>query len=326
MALSSQTVIIVDAYDLVPLSSLTIPLNYSATTTASHSVVTDDGADTNTATEPSSLATSFLESVLLRDVFHATRFDDTVSTTVLIRPYDTLAGLVAYSLSSSSSSSSAAAAAETQLQLPPANRRATRLAMACGLFSMRFRGKIVLGRLNNSNNSGKEGSLSIEDVAAACTISPDLRRENIVEHLLLQIIRDCSSDQDEANLLSIPLWLSEAAKNNYHDQEVLARLAEAMKEDRVGCSNEDDDGTSSESSSGKENTEEAVDQQTSHTSNDDDELETTPQPRPFVAKSPLCLQCRRPADTLCTNCQGAYFCDDDVCKTNRCVDGRLDLC
>ena len=71
---------------------------------------------------------------------------------------------------------------------PSKNIRATRFAMACGLFAKRFYGTVVLVRAHATYSSGgvatsyehdnKNGcwsTLTIQDVYGACCVSPDLR-------------------------------------------------------------------------------------------------------------------------------------------------------
>lgn len=130
------------------------------------------------------------------------------------------------------------------------NVRATRLAMACGLLSARLYGDVVVAR-SGSN------SLAIHDIHAAACLSPDLRGQ------------------------AVPEWLADAAMHNYHDAEILERLAEVMTE-RQATDDEEDDSASVPGSSSDAPT--------------------------YVVKVPLCLHCRRPTDSLCQMCHAAYFC------------------
>jgi len=184
-----------------------------------------------------------------------------VIKTLLVRPSDHSPGLYAHHLPD---------------QNQP-NVRATRLAMACGLFAMRLRGDVVLSL------SARQSSLAIEDVECACCISQDLR-----PCILAELSPSGVS-------LSVPEWLGNASRSNYHDAAVLKRLAEVMKP----TSGNDDN-----SSEGDEH----------NKSSRSDDIDTTQDEkicitREFVTTVPLCLHCRRPALHLCEVCSGAYFCD-----------------
>jgi hypothetical protein len=166
------------------------------------------------------------------------------------------------------------------------NLRATRLSMACGLFAVRLHGNVILSR-------SARVDLSVKDVEAACCLSPDLRLSVLTELRLLPGLASPPTDC----AIQVPDWIGNATHQTYHDLPVLQRLAAAMKEDNVSdgeSSASDDDSSESDpqSSSGPEK-------------GSSNEL---PQ-REFVAKVPLCLHCRRPASTLCSGCDGAYFCD-----------------
>lgn len=190
-----------------------------------------------------------------------------VKLSLLLRPSGDSAGLYAYS---------SAVATEP-------NIRATRLAMACGLLSLRFMGDILLIR---SKGSVGHVDLTVAEILGASCGSPDLRNE-------IQLELAARSDT--------PDYLALAAQQNYLDSVALARFAAAMSTDQpiADKDSENDDGSSS-----------ASDQ--SHSINisvndkgwQRDKFAKTQ----FVARSSLCLHCRGPSTSLCQGCQGAYFC------------------
>lgn len=184
------------------------------------------------------------------------------------------------------------------------NVRATRLAMACGLFSMRLRGNVIVSR------SGR--TLDVEDISAAACGSYDLRR-TILEELLL-------GKDDYYFPTALPLWMANASRENYHDAAVLRRLATVMTNaSNTTCSNQPDDDEDYESSSSGCDVENEKNSWNSPSGGGNKGQETTAfaitiqqapsTRRTFVTTVPLCLECRRPASELCPNCEGAYFCD-----------------
>lgn len=211
-----------------------------------------------------------------------------VKLSLLSRPSGDSAGLYAYS---------SATATEP-------NVRATRLAMACGLLSLRFMGDILLIR---SKGSFGHVDLTMAEIFGACCCSPDLRND-------IQLEMSASSE--------IPEYLALAAQNNYHDSIALAHFAAVMSVDEpfADKDSENDDGISS-----------ASDQ--SHSINvsmaDKGLQQENVAKSQFVARSSLCLHCRGPSTSLCQGCQGAYFCapprrckhmgwsHDSVCSTWR---------
>jgi hypothetical protein len=194
-----------------------------------------------------------------------------VRKTLLLRPSDVAAGLYAHHGPGEP------------------NLRATRLSMACGIFAARLHGNVILSR-----SAGVD--LSVKDVDAACCLGPDLRTTVLAELLRLT----CSASPPADCATQVPDWIGNATLQTYHDSPVLQRLAAAMKDDKVSgkesssSSSSDDDSTGSDpqSLSGpvKESSNELPQQE-------------------VVTKVPLCLHCRRPASTLCSGCDGAYFCD-----------------
>ena len=154
------------------------------------------------------------------------------------------------------------------------NIRATRLAMACGLLSLRFFGNVLLMRADRVGGSFVD--LTIEEIEGAACISPDLR-ESLQEEATNTIRPNRSP--------TIPSWLAEAAHQNYHDSAALALVAKAMDMEPVE-SNEID---------GIRHTSEA-------------ESKDREQSSEFIAKNPLCLHCRALTSSLCPDCCGGYFC------------------
>ena len=135
--------------------------------------------------------------------------------------------------------------------------------MACGLFAMRLHGTVVLSR-------GR--SLPLSSVLRVLDYSPDLR------------LAGCDTQ-----------WLVEASRNNYHDGDVLAKLASVMQ--TTNDSGDDDSESESEN-------DEVSDSGLLEASDNQNRQRT------FVTSVPLCLHCRRPTERLCPFCQGAYFCDE----------------
>jgi hypothetical protein len=195
-----------------------------------------------------------------------------VRKTLLLRPSDAAPGLYAHYGSGEP------------------NLRATRLSMACGLFAVRLHGNVILSR-----SAGVD--LSIKDVEAACCLGPDLRLSVLAELRLLAA--GVASSPATDCTIQVPDWIGNATLHNYHDRPVLQRLAAAMKEDKVVSSSDREDSSLASSSA-----------------SDDDSSKSDPQSSSgpekeefvFVTKVPLCLHCRRPASTLCSGCDGAYFC------------------
>ena len=173
-----------------------------------------------------------------------------VKLTLLVRPTEgRIPGLYAYS---------------TLNESP--NVRATRLAMACGHLSLRFRGDVLLFRHFHT-------SLSLSDIYGAACVSPDLRE---------------SIHQQLGNTTPIPHWIKLATQQNYHDVAALQEFALAMS--ATGSDQESSD----------------VDEDGTGTLRVDKSNQGLP--RQFVAKTPLCLECRQPCNVTCPDCRGCYFC------------------
>ena len=200
--------------------------------------------------------------------------DAVIDTSVLIRRSEDSAGLYAYCISSTSLS----------IQNFP-NIRATTLAMACGLHSKRFVNDVYLGRLGYTSSGLANVDVSIDDIQAA-VLTPDLRDG---------FIREINQSLVDGNIIKTPPdWLCSGAQKNYHDNKSMAALAAAMTraEEEDGCSGSSSTSTSeSEDGNAKQSVLNRNVQAMKH--------EVT-----------LCLHCRRPASTLCIECNGAYFCND----------------
>lgn len=199
--------------------------------------------------------------------------------TPLLRPRDEVAGLYAYFNNHFHGVSK-------EEEIRTANVRATRLAMACGLLSLRFFGNVLLIR---GFGFGFQ-DLRRDDIEAATCISPDLR-----ECIRVEI----AGRNKETIIKPIPSWLANAAQNNYHDKAALAEVARAMD---CGGQEEEDDEFDNASD---EEEERVVEKKKKRSPTAHDKAE---KPAEFVAKSSLCLHCRSLVSTICPDCEGAYFC------------------
>jgi hypothetical protein len=171
------------------------------------------------------------------------------------------------------------------------NVRATRLAMSCGLFSLRFWGDVILVR----SFGGRWEDLDVKCIHGACCISPDLRME-----IQTQVGSQLGVNSSEVH--SIPDWLADAAQQNYHDGAALAHLANVMNVSKTEENDDtEDDNDSKESNSDVDDKEETVPAE--------NRVVQREQTNVFVAKSSLCLHCRGLSSSLCPDCEGAYFCD-----------------
>ena len=112
------------------------------------------------------------------------------------------------------------------------NIRATRLAMACGMLSLRFRGNVLLVR----SFGGRWEDLSLDSIEGPSCISPDLR----------WLVQDEIAHDMGADPTSIPSWLAGATQHNYHDRAALALVASAMNVEKE----EDSDGITEKAESG----------------------------------------------------------------------------
>ncbi|MGK3754635.1 MAG: hypothetical protein ACI8RD_006944 [Bacillariaceae sp.] len=228
---------------------------------------------------------------------------------------------------------------------PTSNVRATRLAMAFGLMSLRFHGDVVIARSHPSARP-RWSDVTVEDLRGAC-ISPDLRSK--IQNELVCGIGD--DDDAREDMEVTPLWIKNAAQKNYHDAVAIARLRKVMKnekkhEQNVGDENENDSDNNDDDDNCDENDSDSNDDNCDDNcdGNDDDDevitektttktnkveasaLKTTnnmltnsssmEEKFSLAAKSPLCLHCRRPTQNLCKSCFGAYFCSPQRgCRT-----------
>lgn len=213
-----------------------------------------------------------------------------VKLTVLLRPQPK--GLYVYSSSSSA------------LNLP--NIRATRLAFACGLLSLRFRGDVLVF-------SHWKESLKLSDIDnGAVNASPDLRRT----------IQSELCDNTRSN--DFPVWLRQACQQNYHDEAALEQFQNVMKKDKSDDESVDIpdsahviDGMNNELNDKKD----AIfhsDKSTVDSANDASDNEFSEESHHFIAKTPLCFHCRGPSRNLelCPTCKGVYFCPPPrTCRT-----------
>jgi hypothetical protein len=213
------------------------------------------------------------------------------------------------------------------------NVRATRLAMACGLHSTRFYGPVVLVR--SFGCSYNFMNLSINEIWGACCISPDLRH-SILHDIAstMGFLKDGNTDNNNngggrvEGGIEVPEWLADAAQQNYHDEAELNKVIQAMNppdcdvvdEDDEDC---DDNGSGCDDGSNvweQKNTTmkhssivilSSHSRSTTHTNNTIITAE-------FVAKTPLCIHCRRSSTAttavqLCNVCEGVYFCSSNNC-------------
>ena len=241
--------------------------------------------------------------------FNDGRADVVIDTTPLIRmsypindnqkgaDLSSSAGLYAYSISSTSKMDNST--------IP--NIRATRLSMACGCHAQRFVGDIWVGRVGYvfRENGGyilTNLDLFISDIEYASEYSPDLRT-SIVGSIMMQ--------HQNKNVGSVSEWLGNAQQKKYHDGKVMNDLAIAMTRADVVCdegesSDNDDSSSSSDSYSA------------SASSMNNKKNEAADHNETVITETTLCLHCRGPAATLCTNCGGAYFCAEPTrkCSTN----------
>jgi hypothetical protein len=203
--------------------------------------------------------------------------------TPLLRPRENVAGLYAY-FNTPDSDLKGGDRRE--------NVRATRLAMACGLLSLRFYGNVLVVR----GFGGRWEDLALDSIEGAACLSPDLRAS-----IQKEISRHSEGSKE---LKPTPTWLANAAQNNYHDAAALALVAKAMD---AGLQEEEEDSDADGESSGTSEVDTAP-----ATSTKTKESSTE-----FVAKNPLCLHCRSMASTLCPDCDGAYFClaPKKACRT-----------
>lgn len=216
-----------------------------------------------------------------------------IKSTLLLRPTQDRPGFVAYHLPPPFVS-----------QQQP-NRRATCLAMTCGLFRCRFFGNVLIDIISAPGSTtlflnDKESLLeTLYQVAlAGAVVSPDHR-----------LWKPLTIDDDAGPAIQrVQSWILGAAHENYHDQDAVQRWAQITSRRRRSLSkNKDSD---SETTDGN-------DEQHGHDDGDTEgemptrqaATESTDTQHGLVTKEPLCLHCRRPTQHLCDGCKGAYFCE-----------------
>lgn len=188
------------------------------------------------------------------------------------------------------------------------NIRATTLAMACGRYGVRFYGDVYVGMISTTSmvestidNESLEFSSNVypEDIFIACH-TPDTRRAIIsalpIPHNLLV------PDGERGTPNSVACWILQAPSINYYEQSCLLLLQKAMR-------SADDLETLEESEQSKD--------EACRSEKILNEIDTTDSQNIEVSVDipTFCLHCRRPANTLCNSCQGAYFCDfPKTCK------------
>ena len=221
------------------------------------------------------------------------------------------------------------------------NVRATRLAMACGLHSLRFYGPVLLVRSYFGCRTNYE-NLSINEVWGACCISPDLRLS--IQHDIaskMGRIKDGNHDNNNnegGGGIAVPEWLADAAQQNYHDEAELNKVIQAMNppdggevvddydEDEIDDEDSDDNDSGGSDDNDEQNIGEKNNTKMRHSvvtlfrsscslTDINNAINTTE----FVAKIPLCIHCRRSSTAttvvqLCDVCEGVYFCSNNCCK------------
>lgn len=218
---------------------------------------------------------------------------DNVLTTLLCRPTTSTPGLQAYH--------------DPCSRYP--NIRATRLAFGCGLFLIRFYGDVILmrcsiGTTNAIAVTSGQGvlELTVRDVESA-TSSADWRRTTFHE---LEISNPY-----------IPDWLSNAAWSNYHDEPVLQRFSRLVNTHNKKHDDDDDNDHDTKSDENIIITQKSLNETSpgdcltilSDSNVTMETCRTSPtNPHFAVTRETLCIHCRRPAATLCAQCEGVYLC------------------
>jgi len=214
-----------------------------------------------------------------------------------------LAGIYAYHLSSIAKVSS------DKEKTKQANLRATCLSMACGLHSSRFYGEIYISRLGyfpvTDHMQLMNLSVACEEIEYAC-LTPDLRLD-----IISKVKEQTTGKTVKTDEIRLPWWLTEASKSNYEDAAALSVLAKVMKSDKDSAVKEAmlekekfENGDKSDVITARTRVQiPTVDELKSEQK--EDSILTGGK---FISRSPLCLHCRGPTNTLCKNCNGAYFC------------------
>ncbi|KAL7559501.1 hypothetical protein ACA910_010315 [Epithemia clementina (nom. ined.)] len=192
------------------------------------------------------------------------------------------------------------------------NKRATCFAMTCGLLNARFVGDVVVLKVMpiiQKRNPGECPLLSMEQLLAACT-TPDVRPD-----ILVKLVGSLSSSPSSSSppLQEVPQVIEDAVSNNYNDRAVLKKFQDVMKtrasfvsEDEISgdfVSFVDSEGDAFDIDDDADEDDDDDDVEGASRSSDADGVQFT------VTRVPLCLHCRRPASTLCEQCEATYFCD-----------------
>lgn len=230
-----------------------------------------------------------------------------VRRTLLLRPTQDRPGLVAWHLPTRFWNTADAIHSDRRAKK---NRRATCLAMTCGLWRQRcrFHGPVLVDFQRapgaNDNNTAAQYAEStsllraLHQVAEAGAVySPDDRLWKNINPTRL-------ADDDASCFEMVRSWILQATRENYHDQETVQRWAQittTKNRRRRGVEEEEEDSSSSDRCDDDE-----------QDGPDESEVALSPNNHQvkleFVTQEPLCVHCRRPTSNLCEGCRGAYFC------------------
>jgi hypothetical protein len=204
-----------------------------------------------------------------------------------------------------------------------ANIRATTLSMSCGLLSQRFYGDVFISRLGYFMDAGlgypimMNKSIELDEIKFAAYVSPDLRTDVI--STLIQERNEAENEEENKNekdeklketqIVQFPQWIVDASKSNYEDSASLAFLAAAMnrqqKQETIEEEEDaDDDDDDDEGLDDNLNIKKSGNQLSIDNVKDKDKKKVSS----VVVRTPLCLHCRQPCQSLCPNCEGMYFC------------------
>jgi hypothetical protein len=153
--------------------------------------------------------------------------------------------------------------------------------------------------------------LSVREVQLAMC-SPDLRREFLMEMTMQQKHDGGGSSEDGWVVMEpyVPDWLSAGSQKNYHDGASMMALAVAMTRAEMIDDDDDDDSLSSSTSDSEEDNDNVLIEKSYTIHDEGQEVVQSPNALRINKDVTLCLYCRRPASTLCTDCHGAYFCEE----------------
>ena len=248
------SVVVIPYDDAIPLKLETIEIALSSSSIereiehflTDDNYENDDGIDTRTAFCDTILSTLLIRSRpkqrqgrrsfhTLLDHDHCRTVDDNSSTTD--HP-----PLYAYHIPKSSSSSSTDQQPQQQLHPHVPNIRATRFAMACGHWSIRFYGTVVLATTTTTTTMATTNhpyriteAMFREIQIVACHCGPDLRH-SIIRSLLHNndLDTDTSSTKTTTSIdstsscnrriLMITAWIGNAAQEQYHDRAIVQQF------------------------------------------------------------------------------------------------------